>query len=218
MSAATRTRRAPRLPAPAGELRGAGRSAEKLLQATHALLFERAGAEPPVSEICARAGVPAGMVAYCFGGKTRLLDAVVQRTNATIVGELERLAAADLPPEEKLSRHLAGVIANFQRYPYTRGLAEQLRIGDPQLAGMTEGFAKPALAFYERLVAEGVAAGVFRPVDPVFLLFTITGMCEFLFSARSWLEEAAERRLDQQLIADYTDHVAAILRHGVQEA
>jgi len=136
-----------RLPPPAEEPRGAEITREKLLQATHELLLERRGADPSVSQICERAGVQVAMVSYCFGGKAQLLEALVERTTEVVVGELNQLAAREVSPEQKLRRHIAAVIRNFLRYPYTNQLSERLSAGEAATA-LANTFAQPMLDFY----------------------------------------------------------------------
>jgi AcrR family transcriptional regulator len=217
----TRTKRARRprargaapLPQPPQPPRGADVTREKLLQATHELLLERAGAEPSVSQICERAGVQVAMVSYCFGGKAGLFDALVERTSEGVRKELERLTDAELDAEEKLRRHVAAVIRNFVRFPYVTQFSErQARQGGAvQLAEIV---GRPMLAFYRELLPAGAAEGSFREVDATLLFFSIVGMCEFLFAARSWLEGAGET-VDEALIERFTDHTVELVLHGI---
>ncbi len=196
-------------------LKGADLSREKLLQATHELLYERAGAEPSVSQICERAGLQLAMVSYCFGGKTQLLEALVERDRRGVLARLDRLASLDLPPEEKLRLHVAEVVRNFVRFPYVNQLAERLRAGEHPAAGMAEAIGRPTLDFYRELLAAGGARGEFRNVDPTLFFFSLVGMCEFLFAARSWLEDVAGERLDQELIERFTQHTTELVLHGI---
>jgi AcrR family transcriptional regulator len=210
-----RTRRATRLPQPAEELRGADVTREKLLQATHELLIERAGAEPSVSQICERAGVQLAMVSYCFGGKAGLFDALIERTTTGVISELERLAETELSAEEKLRRHVAAVIHNYVRYPYANQLSERLAAGGRAAERMAELIGRPMLGFYRELLADGVADGRFREVDPTMLFFSVVGMCEFVFAARSWLEGPAGETLDDALVERFTDHTVELLLRGI---
>jgi AcrR family transcriptional regulator len=185
---------------------------EKLLQATHELLDERAGAEPSVAQICERAGVQVAMVSYCFGGKAGLLEALVERTCAGVIEELDRLAAMDLPPDEKLRLHVAAMVRNFVKYPYVHQLSERLVAGEHTAERMASLFAKPTLAFYRDLLA----TGAFRPgLDPTLLFFSVVGACEFLFAARSWLAEGAGETLDEALVERFTTHTIELVLHGI---
>ncbi len=195
--------------------RSADVTRERLLEAAHALLVERRGSEPSVSEICARADVNVAMVSYCFGGKTHLLDALLERTVQDVVVQLDRLGALDLTPEETLRRHIAGVIANYVRYPYAVALGERLGDRDGRLG---DTFARPLLDFYRRVLAEGEAGGAFRPgLDPTFFFSSVVGACEFLFSARTWVESATGQPVeDAAVVARFTEHTTALLLQGIR--
>lgn len=191
---------------------GADVTRDRLLQAAHELLFERAGAEPSVSDICARAGVNVSMVSYCFGGKRGLFVALIQRTTGGVVAELDALAALDLPAEEKLRRHLAGVVRNYLRYPYVNQLGERLGRGaGPAAARTTAVLAEPMVAFYRGLLAEGG----FRAVDPVYLFCSITGMCEFLFAARGSVEDTLGGPVDDAAVERFVEHTVELVLHGI---
>lgn len=209
-----RPRTASTLPPPPQPPRGADVTREKLLQATHELLFERAGDEPSVSQICERADVRVAMVSYCFGSKAGLLDALVERAMSGLMAEQAELMSRRLPPEEALAVHVEATVRNFVRYPYMNSLSERLAAGDRAATGMGETFVRPTLAFYRELLDEGVTAGRFRPADPTLLLFSIVGMCEFLFAARSWLTDAGET-LDEDLVERFADHTVRLLLHGL---
>lgn len=209
-----RPRTASVLPPPPHPPRGAEVTAEKLLQATHELLVERAGAEPSVSQLCERAGARVAMVSYCFGGKAQLLDALVDRVVGGIMAEQEALRARRLPPEEALAVQVEATVRNLVRFPYLNSLSSRLTTGDASVARMSATFVRPTLAFYRELVEEGVARGTFRPVDPTLLLFSVIGMSDFLFAARSWLADTGQA-LDDALLERFADHTVQLVLHGV---
>lgn len=185
----------------------------KLLDAAHDLLVERRGTEPSVAELCARAGVNVAMVSYCFGGKRQLLDAVLDRTVVGVVAQLDALEALGLTPVETLRRHVAGVIQNYLHYPYAVALGE--RLGDPD-GRLAAAFAQPLLAFHTRLLERGAATGDFRAgVDPALFFATLVGMCEFFFSARTWMAAATGSDVDAALVARFTTHCEALVLTGL---
>jgi AcrR family transcriptional regulator len=154
------------------------------------------------------------MVSYCFGGKRQLLDALIARTIGGVMAEQEALMARGLPPDEALAVQVEATVRNLVRYPYVTSLSARLDAGDRAVAGMADSFVKPTLAFYASLIDEGVAQGIFRPVDPTFLLFSVVGMCDFLFSARSWLT-ATGQTLDDALIDRFAEHTVELVLDGV---
>lgn len=204
--------RASALPAVSYAPKGADATREKLLQATHELLVERAGAEPTVSQICERAGVPVGMVSYCFGGKTQMLEALVLRLRDGVKAELDRLSAVDLEPEEKLRRNVRAMVLNFVRFPYGSQLSERLRAGRSHGEQIASIFGDAMVAFYSELLGEAVREGVFREVDPRLLFVSIAGMSEYLAAARRLFAEAP----DDELVERFTDHTIELLLNGIR--
>jgi AcrR family transcriptional regulator len=192
--------------------RGADATREKLLQATHELLIERAGSEPSVSQICERAGVRAGMVSYCFGGKAQMLEALVERIRDGVKAELDRLAALDLPPQEKLRRNIRAMVRNFVRFPYGVQLSERLRAGHPHGERIATVFGAAMVPFYTGLLEEGVRDGVFREIDPRLLFVSIAGMADYFSAARSLFPDQDE----PELIERFTDHTIELLLEGVR--
>jgi TetR/AcrR family transcriptional regulator len=192
--------------------RGADATREKLLQATHELLLERAGAEPSLSQICERAGVQTGMVRYCFGGKTQMLEALVERIRDGVIADLHRLAAADLEPEDKLRRNVRAMARNFASYPYGSQLTEQLRAGGDHGEQIATTFGDAMVPFYAQLLQDGVRDGTFRDVDPRLLFASIAGMAEYFSAARSLFDgEDAEELIDR-----FCDHTIELLLHGIR--
>jgi TetR/AcrR family transcriptional regulator len=197
--------------------RSADVTAEKLLQAAHDLLVERAGQGASVSEICARAQVNVAMVKYCFGNKDGLLDALLERALRRLAGELERLSAAELAPEAKLRRHVGEIVRNYVRYPYVNHLMnERLLAADPaSVDRISQSFAIPAREFYATLLAAGLQDGAWRQLDPTLFFFSVVGLCEFLFSARPLLERAFDQDMDADLVERYSAQVADLVVGGV---
>lgn len=193
--------------------RGADATREKLLQATHELLIERGGGEPSVSQICERAGVRAGMVSYCFGGKTQMLEALVLRIRDGVKAELDRLAAVELEPEEKLRRNVRAMVRNFARFPYGVQLSERLRAGHAHGEQIATVFGDAMVPFYSALLDEGVGNGSFRELDPRLLFASIAGMADYFSAARSLFAHEPE----QELIERFTDHTIDLLLDGIRE-
>lgn len=191
---------------------------EKLLAATSALLIESASHTATISEICSRAEVNVAMVKYCFGSKSGLLDALLERALTNLAGEVERLARSELPADEQLRRHVSEIVRNYVRHPYVnRLMAERLMAGEPDAVDrISRSFAIPVRDFYAQLLAEGETELGWRAIDPTLFFFTVVGVCEFLFSARPLLERAYGQEIDEGVIERYSSHVAEFVLSGVQ--
>ncbi|MCW3010954.1 MAG: TetR family transcriptional regulator [Solirubrobacterales bacterium] len=196
---------------------GAEATREKLLAATHELLLERHAASASIADICSRAEVNVAMVKYCFDNKDGLLDALLERALQQLAGQLERLAALDADPKEKLRRHVSEIVRNYVRFPYVNRLMnERLMQADPEsVARIGASFATPARAFYAQLLADGEASGMWRPLDPTLFFFSVVGVCEFLFAARPLLEQGFGQELDAALVERYSAHAAELVLGGM---
>ena len=187
------------------------------MTAAHDLFVERAGNGATVSDIAGRAQVNVAMVKYCFGNKDGMLDALLERVLDGLSGEIQQLAELDLPPDEKLRRHVAEIIRNYVRYPYVNRLMnERLLSADPGAVDrISASFAGPAREWYAQLLQDGQRLCGWRQIDPTLFFFIVVGVCEFLFSARPLLERAFGAHLDPPLLAQFIDHVTAFVTVGL---
>ena len=206
------------LPPGDGAASAAGETREKLLAATHELLYERVGGPVSVNDICARAGVNVAMVKYCFGGKDAMMVALIDRVIAGFIRELEKLDRRTLNAEDKLRIHVGEIVRNYVRYPYLNRLlsTQLLGTGNGGAATLARDFAVPARDWYRRLLTEGHASGEFRAVDPTLFFFTVIGIAEFFFTAQPLLRGFGLRKLDAPLLDRYIAHVTEIVLHGVR--
>jgi AcrR family transcriptional regulator len=171
-----------------------------------------------LSELAARSGLNSALVKYYFGNKAGLMKALLERDFAAILKAVDTLLAKDADPETKLRLHMSAVVNTFFNAPYIHRLlmrlireevpAEAQRLADTCL--------KPLLAAYETLIHDGVAAGVFRPVDPQFFYFTVIGAADRFFSARLVLHYCSDRDvLDEALRDRYRAHLNDFVVAGI---
>ena len=199
-------------------VRSAEVTRDKLLTAAHELFVERAEHTATVSEICARADVNVAMVKYCFGNKEGLLDALLEQVLSGLSGEIARLSELDLPPDEKLRRHVGEIVRNYVRYPYVNRLMNgRLMNADPSAVDrISRSFAIPARDWYARLLADGRSDQGWTALDPTLFFFSVVGLCEFFFAARPLLERSFDARLDAAIVDRFADHVTELVMNGVR--
>ena len=171
-----------------------------------------------LSELSRRSGLNSALVKYYFGNKAGLLRALIDREWSVRVEAMKVLLERDYDPETKLRIHMAGVVENFFRTPYThRLLLRLIRESAPAEAQRLAGsYLKPMFAAYEALIAEGVAAGVFRPVDPQLFYFTVIGAADRFFTAQLAMRYCSDTDvLDAALRDRYRAHLNDFVVAGI---
>ncbi|WP_294191150.1 TetR family transcriptional regulator [uncultured Sphingomonas sp.] len=209
-----------RSPSPAPGVRAARRrnSADQLLDAASALMIERNSVHITFADIAERSGLNSALIHYRFGGKPGLFRALLERDAGGVFPHLDALIASDRSAADKLRLHVHGVIRVYWRYPYiSRLVAAMTADSDSESARfLAERFTTPIAAAHAAILAQGVAEGAFRRVDPMLFYFTLFGACEHLFSARHslcWSFGVGE--IDEELSRRYADQVADTLLGGV---
>jgi AcrR family transcriptional regulator len=193
-------------------------TAEKLLVAASELMIERSSIDVSLSDIAQKSGVNAALVKYHFGNKDGLLLALLARDAASEVANLEYLLAQPISPTEKLKLHIAGIIRAYRRFPYMNRLIHYLRHEtSAEVAGeVSKFFVAPLLDFQRRLLFEGIRAGEFRKVDPVFFYTSLIGACDHLFFGRQAMSRASGvGPVTDQVCRDYIKHMEALICGGM---
>ncbi|MDP9057557.1 MAG: TetR family transcriptional regulator [Pseudomonadota bacterium] len=190
----------------------------QLLDTASAIMRDGDQVDISLSELSQRSGLNSALVKYYFGNKAGLLLALLEREWVEIVASVDALLAKDLDPETKLRIHMARVVDNFFRTPYVhRLLMRMIRESKPAEAQrLADSYLKPLLVAYERLIHDGVAAGVFRAVDPQLFYFTVIGAADRFFSARLVLRHcSATDVLDESLRDRYRAHLNDFVVAGI---
>jgi len=193
-------------------------TAEKLLVAASELMIERSSTDVSLSDIAQKSGVNAALVKYHFGNKDGLLLALLARDAATEVANLEYLLAQPISPTEKLKLHIGGIIRAYRRFPYMNRLIHYLLHETSADAAdeVSKFFVAPLLDFHRRLLAEGIRAGEFRKVDPVFFYTSLIGACDHLFFGRQAMSRASGVGPVTDLVCrDYIKHMEALICGGM---
>ncbi len=196
-------------------------TANKLIEAASELMIARNSIEVSLSDIAHRSGLNAALVKYHFGNKEGLLLALLARDAAAEISGLEYLLAQPIAPVAKLKLHIAGIIKAYYRFPYMNRLIHLLLHESSAAAAndVSKFFVAPLLDFHRRLLAQGVAAGEFRAVDPVLFYTSLIGACDHLFFGRHAMSRAVGvGPVTDEVCRDYIAHMDAMLLSGLQIA
>jgi AcrR family transcriptional regulator len=197
---------------------GRNATAEKLLVAASELMIERASIEISLSDIAQKSGVNAALVKYHFGNKDGLLLALLSRDAATEIDHLEYLLAQRISPTAKLKLHIGGIIRAYWRFPYMNRLIHYLlhESSAESADEVSKFFVAPLLDFHRRLLAEGIAAGEFRNIDPVLFYTSLIGACDHLFFGRHAMSRAVGvGPVTDAVCHDYIKHMEALICGGM---
>lgn len=195
---------------------------EQLLATASAIMRETDTVDISLAQLSRRSGLNSALVKYYFGNKAGLMKSLLERDMSAIIHSVDSLVAKDLDPEAKLRRHISAVVDRFYEVPYIQRLLMRLiRESDAAEAQrIANTYLRPIYAAYDRLIGEGVEAGVFRPVDPQLFYFSVTGAADRFFAARLFMrycfgEDSLSEELRDRYRAHLTDFImAGLLRNG----
>lgn len=189
-----------------------------LFDATAALLSERSTIEVSLSEIAQRSGLNSALIKYYFGSKEGLLLALLERVAERSMADLAALVGMDISAEQKLRIHIGGIINTYYRSPYVNRLINYMIVQGDKASSerVAKIFVEPMIAAYRAIVAQGVADGAFRPLDPGMLYYSVVGACEHIFYAGYSLPTTlGMTELTEQVRQQYVQHVLDLVFHGV---
>lgn len=189
-----------------------------LLDATASLLAERSTLTASLTDIAARSGLNSALIRYYFGSKEGLFLAVLERDAERSMSGLAALVERDVPADEKLRVHIGGIINTYYRSPYINRLINYMIVqGEPASAErVAKIFVEPMVAAYRAIVRQGLDEGLFRPVDPGMLYYTVVGACEHIFYANYAIPAILGMpELTEATKQQYVQHVVDLCFSGV---
>jgi TetR/AcrR family transcriptional regulator len=191
---------------------------ERLLNAVGELMAERDSIDVTIAEIAARASANVALVSYYFGGRDGLLLALAKQDADDALNRLEKLMRSDYGPEDKLRKHIVGVVMTFFRRPYLNRLLHAL-IRNTNLAvavQVSNFFVRPLAEARKRILNEGIERGVFREIDPMLAHCMIDGACAQLFASQTQLQVVfGIERIDEELSRRHAETVADLIIRGL---
>jgi AcrR family transcriptional regulator len=168
----------------------ASRSARSLGLDTRDALFEAAAAAfsahgfagTGVDHIAERARVNKAMIYYHFTDKLELYREIVRDMLRAMGAAVSEIADAPLSPVDKIDRFILTFARLADQRPWFPTLMlREIAEGAPHLDIATLGLLRTVFVAFGRILSEGQAAGVFRPMHPVLAYTSIIG--PFIFNA-----------------------------------
>jgi len=205
-------------PRPPGQ-RDAEVTREALLAAATQLFADRGFAGATVHAIAVRAHVNKAMINYHFEGKHGLYTAILKRDFGWAVTRLSTLTREPIRADAKLSRFVAIFGELHQRRPGLSAmmLREAMSGGrglDPTLLPDM----RSIFGAVQAIIAQGIAEGTFRDVDPLFMHHTVIGTLAFFFAAKPLRDRMIAEGVVPMAPPDpqeFITHVQELLQRGL---
>lgn len=190
----------------------------KLVETAAPLFAKKGFAAVSVRELAQAAGANVAAVSYHFGGKEGLYQAVLEHQFAPIAGALALLAA--LPPgisgQQRLTLYAERIAGIHSQRPYlVRFMHSELTNPTVCFETVVKKYITQVYAFLHQAIADGVAAGEFRPdLDIGFATLSLAGTMNFYFIARPLFREIVP--LPAPADEKYTAQAFHIFLHGIR--
>ena len=194
-------------------------SPDRILAASALEFAERGFGGARVDRIARRARVNKAMLYYHFKSKERLYQTLLRRMFTRVAERMTDIATADAPPAEKLDRVIAGMAAFIEEHTFFPAIMlREVAEGGAHLDRST----LTALAAVPRVVGaivqEGIAAGAFRPVHPVFAYFSMLAPIVFYLAGapiRTELSQLHVIDMGGLSPAEFVGHVQEAMRRSL---
>jgi TetR/AcrR family transcriptional regulator len=193
-------------------------SPDRILAAAALEFAERGFAGARVDRIARRAKVNKAMLYYHFKSKQGLYRALLRQTFSLAAARLQEIAALDVSPAEKVDRVIAGIAALVREHAHFPAIMlREVAEGGAHLDRAT----LTALAGVPRavgaIVQQGVAAGVFRPVNPVFAYFSMLAPIVFFLAGTAIRDEISDLHvIDMRALSP--EHFVAHVQEATRRA
>lgn len=154
--------------------------------------FAREGIAGARTDAIAKAAkVNKALLYYYFHDKDALygaaLDHVFQERNRRLMPVL----AADIPPGEKILRYVAAFFDYLAENPAHREMVQRELFNVPrrgQMQRIVKLYMRPMFEGMIKVLREGIAAGVFRPIDPMQFIPSMAAVVVHYFGSANFLK------------------------------
>lgn len=193
---------------------------QRLVVAASALFAARGYRGTSVRQIAQTADVTPAMVAYYFGDKLGLLEAVLDSVFEHLLEGIQELAThadEDGSLIERFIELYLGALSAEAWIPHFL-VREVLSENTPVRERFIERFASRAASVVPRFLEQQIEAGELRrDLDPTLTVLSLLGMCVFPLIAQPVIGPLLGYELDSDFIRRLTSHTQRLFLGGVKE-
>jgi TetR/AcrR family transcriptional regulator len=136
-----------------------------------------------VDRIARRARVNKAMLYYHFKSKQRLYRVLLRQMFTLAVAPLQAIAAGSGTPAEKIDRAIAALAGFLEEHPFFPAIMlREVAEGGAHLDRETLTALAAVPQTVGGMVQQGIAAGAFRPVHPIFAYFSMLAPMVFFLA------------------------------------
>lgn len=167
--------------------------------------------------IAAKTGVAKSMIYYYFKDKEGLYRAVLERSHADLLQTIQKLELEPLSAEVALEEFLKALLDCVSHNPKLPTIMFHEAVqnqGKYYKNSSSVSIDSMLIAILER----GVAAGIFRPLDPFQSAINIIGTCLFYFIGAGNIQQfpQGKRLLSKSMLEQHTQEAIALILTGVK--
>jgi AcrR family transcriptional regulator len=198
-------------------------SRDKILDVAEALFARRGYMGVGLREVAEATGLGKSSLFHHFRGKAALYCEVVARLLERIEARLEPVYALPLGPAERLERWVAALVDQLAEQPTAARLLlralfedEQFAADPPPEAARAEAILAAQVSALQRLLREGMQAGVFRRASSAHTVQTLIGATVYHFASAEVGEGILGKPLfTAEAVAERKAELISLLRHGL---
>jgi len=195
---------------------------EKIKQAAAELFIARGFDGARMQEIADRAGANKAMIYYYFDSKEALFNAIFSEAFANLVQMFTPVFAAEAVDPQEVIPQLVHLHLDFLgKHPEVpRMILREIHSGNPVVEKLLHSYFKrfghQVQGFRDKL-AEAVAAGRIRPVDPLQTMWSLVALNLFIFALQPLLAAAFPEvfKDSEQLLARREEAITDLLLYGL---
>jgi TetR/AcrR family transcriptional regulator len=173
---------------------------DAIFQATVSVLGKHGVEGLTMDRVASVAEVAKGTLYHYFRSKKDLLQLLFIKTVGPIYQDLAEIVAVEQPAIDKLSSHLRTVLEHLGKNAQVVKLLFRNDTVQGLLQSSQRNMMEASSEHLADIFRQGIAEGVFRPVDPVVLAHLFIGLCRGVLDSWPDLEGYGQRKTIHDLI------------------